>query len=722
MSRVIDAVIRIRDEFSKPLKNSINLLTSASKAGDKARKSVVKTGEQIQKVGASLTKSITAPTIAVGVAAIKTAADFESGMSQVQATMGITKDAVSTLNGQSVNTMSALSDLAKEMGAKTKYSATEAAAAINNMAMAGYDVQKIYDRLPTVLSLASAGNIDLDYATQLVANGMAVMGDKCSSAREMADKLAVTASNAYGSVSDFGEGLLVAGGQAANCGLSLTDTYTALGILGDNGIAASEGGTALRNALKNIYTPTDKAAKALQSLGIATADAKGNLVPVQEVLKNLQDKLGGLSEAGRTDMMSQIFDTRTIAAANALIQNSGDRWDELSAKINNAGSLYDGQGAAAGMAAAQLDNLSGMVTILKSGLEGVSITLGEILTPYVKEGVQWIQSMVDKFAALSPETQSQIVKFALMAAAAGPLITVFGKAVSGSAKLFGAFSKVSAAGGLAKTAFLAFASPAGVVVAALTLVAAVIAAIVTHLDEFKATWERMKTYIGPQVENLKEAFAGLVAFLQPVLSFIAEGFAGGVLGALEGLFGGAKFFIQSLADIINGLVNVLEGVITFITGVFTGDWSKAWEGIKQTFSGVIDFIIGALEGLLGVITTVAGAVTGAVSGIAKFVSGKGNKETSIPGNASGTSYWRGGITRINESGGEIIDLPQGTRIIPHDASRNMQTGSSITIAKLADTIVVREEADIDRIGDALVRKIERTSGNMGGYSFSGNMA
>ena len=112
--------------------------------------------------------------------------------------MGITKDAVSSLNGQSVNTMDALGILAKQMGASTKYSATEAAAAINNMAMAGYDVQTIYDRLPTVLSLASAGGMDLDYATQLVANGMAVMGDKCQSAQEMADKLAVTASSAYG--------------------------------------------------------------------------------------------------------------------------------------------------------------------------------------------------------------------------------------------------------------------------------------------------------------------------------------------------------------------------------------------------------------------------------------------------------------------------------------------------------------------------------------------
>lgn len=265
MSRVIDAVLRLRDEFTQPLSKSIDLMTSASKAGDKTRKAIEKFGNGIAKTGAQLTTAITLPVVAAGTACIKTAADFESGMAQVQATMGITKDATAELNGETVNTMDALSKFARKLGKDTVFSASEAAAAMNNMAMAGYDTQQIYDTLPTVLSLAAAGSLDLDYATQLVANGMAVMGDKCESAQQMADMMAVTASNAYGSVADFGEGLLVAGGQAAVCGQNLEDTYTALGILGDNGIIGSEGGTALRNALKNLYQPTDKAAKTLDA-------------------------------------------------------------------------------------------------------------------------------------------------------------------------------------------------------------------------------------------------------------------------------------------------------------------------------------------------------------------------------------------------------------------------------------------------------------------------
>ena len=170
-------------------------------------------GAAISKTGGTLTKTVTLPLLGVGGAAVKTASNFESSMSQVQATLGATSDSVSELDGATVNTMDSLSDLAKELGASTKFSATEAAAAINNMAMAGYSVQEIYDSLPQVLSLASAGALDLDYATQLVANGLNVMGMGTENATELADKLAVTSTKAYGSVSDFGEGLLKAGGQ-----------------------------------------------------------------------------------------------------------------------------------------------------------------------------------------------------------------------------------------------------------------------------------------------------------------------------------------------------------------------------------------------------------------------------------------------------------------------------------------------------------------------------
>lgn len=726
MSRVIDAVLRLRDEFTKPLSNSIDLMTSASKAGERTRKSIEKFGSGIASTGKALTAAVTVPIVGAGAASIKLASDFESGMAQVQATMGKTKDSTDVLNGEVVNTMDALEKLARDMGSKTKYSATEAAAAINNMAMAGYDVQKTYDTLPTVLSLAAAGGLDLDYATQLVANGMAVMGDKCESAQQMADMLAVTASSAYGSVSDFGEGLLVAGGQAAVCGQNLEDTYTALGILGDNGIIGSEGGTALRNTLKNLYQPTDKAAGVLEELGVATSDAQGRLLPMQEVLQTLNTALDSMTEADKSTTMAQIFDTRTIAAASALLGNAGDRWDELNKKISSAGNLYDGQGAAAGMADVQLNTLSGQMTILKSALEELGISFGKLLLPYMKQVVDWVQGLTDKLNAMDDSTKESVVKFAAMAAAAGPLITGFGKMIMFGSKLLGVFSKVrgaiqrvSAAGGVAKGVIAALSGPIGIVVAVCAAVAAAIAIVVTHIDEFKEAAARVHEKVAPSLEKLGDAFNRVKELVCPALKEISDFVARFFLGAFEGAAEGISIAIDGITAAINSVCDVIEGVVDFVNAIAKGDWSAAWEAVKNVVTGVFDYIGGRIQAVSGVVDAFFSGIT---AGAANAITGDAGAAKPLPANAAGTSSWQGGWTRVNEKGGEIMNLPSGTQIIPHDASRNTPIAGGISIAKLADSIIVREDADIDKIGDAIVRKIRQANANRGGWSYSGNMA
>ena len=320
---------------------------------------------------------------------------------------------------------------------------------------------------------------------------------------------------------------------------------------------------------------------------------------------------------------------------------------------------------------------------------------------------------------MSPETQKQVVKFALMAAAAGPVITVFGKMVSGSAKFLGVVSKIGKVGGVVKAAFMAISAPAGLVIVALLAIVAVIAVVVTHIDEIKAAWSKLG--MGEAIEGLKEACSGFMTALEPILKFIVDVFVAGVVGAFKGMGPGIEMAIQTITLSIDGVKKVLEGITTFLTGVFTLDWNTAWDGIGQIVVGVIETITGLFTGFIDLVATVGGAVAGAFSGVKDLIGGK-IKEKKLPGNAAGDSYWRGGITRVNENGGEILDLPTGTRIIPHDASMNTPTGGSVTIAKIADTLIVREEADIDRIGEAVVRKIQSAKGRRGGYSFSGNMA
>ena len=267
-----------------------------------------KIGGTITKVGEAIMPASMA-TVGLGTAAVKTAANFDTSMSQVQATMGLTKDSTSKLNGETVNTMDALSKLARTMGKDTKFSASEAADAINILAMAGMDTDDIYSALPATLNLAAAGNIGIAQAADYATGIMSGFGMKTQDASKVADVLAVTASSAKGSVSDFGAGLAQAAGQASITGQSFEDTATALGILGNHNISAAEGGNMLQRVLKNLYQPTSTAKDALDALGVSAYDSEGKARPLQDVLTDLRGKLGELSEEDYNSVMGQIFDT-----------------------------------------------------------------------------------------------------------------------------------------------------------------------------------------------------------------------------------------------------------------------------------------------------------------------------------------------------------------------------------------------------------------------------
>lgn len=528
-------------------------------------------GKSLTGLGTGLTTTVTTPLVGLGASAVKTAANFESAMSQVQATLGITKDAQSELNGETVNTMESLEALAKELGASTKFSASEAAEAINNMAMAGYKVQEVYDTLPGVLNLASAGALDLDYATQLVANGLNVMGLGTESATELADKLAVTASNAYGSVSDFGEGLLVAGAQASLANVSLTDTMTALGILGDNGISASEGGTYLRNTLKNLYTPTTDAAKALNELGVRTQTADGRIIDFQDVLQDLGGALDNLTEGDRIEYMSRIFDTRTISAANALIANSGERWNELAGAIDNAG------GAAEQMAETQLDNLEGKLTIFKSAMEGLMISFGELLLPVVTDIVEGITGIVDWLNSLDEGSKKIILTVGAVIAALGPLLIIVGKVITAvtsiSTAIAGAGGLTSALGAVAT----AVTGPLGIAIAAVAA--------------FAAAWVTNFGGIRDKTMEIMSAISTIISSIMGVIRAIWDNDLFGIRTVVEDVFGTIQQFISDALDVIVDIFNIFAAL-------FTGDWEGLWEALKALVS---DFISGILN-LVGNLT------------------------------------------------------------------------------------------------------------------------
>lgn len=314
----------------------------------------------------------------LGAAAVKVGSSFESSMSQVAATMGITAEEIQ--NGS--ESFELLKKAAKDAGATTQFSASQSAEALNYLALAGYDAEKAAATLPTVLNLAAAGGMELGAASDMVTDAMSALGDKAGTAESFVDKLAKTSQKSNTSVSQLGSAILTVGGTAKVLVGGVDEMNTVLGILADNGVKGAEGGTALRNMILSLTAPTDTAAEAIEGLGLKVLDAEGNMRPMNDIFNDLNDILSTMTQGEQTEVLNKIFNKTDLKSVNALLANSGERFDELSGYIANC------DGAAANMAETMNDNLKGDITRLGSSLEGLGVEIYETLNVGLRDATQ----------------------------------------------------------------------------------------------------------------------------------------------------------------------------------------------------------------------------------------------------------------------------------------------------------------------------------------------
>ena len=315
---------------------------------------------------------------------VQTGMNFDKSMSQVAATMGKTVDEIDDLR-----------EFAKKMGSETAFSASQAADALNYMALAGYDAETSMNMLPNVLNLAASGGMELARASDMITDTQSALGLSLDETAKLVDKMAKGASKTNTSVSQLGDAMLTVGGTAKMLAGGTTELSTALGLLADNGTKGAEGGTALRNIILSLSAPTDKAAAALEDLGVKAFDEKGNMRDLQSIFADFNSALSTMTEGEKTQVLNSIFNKVDLKSVNALLATSTERWNEVSAAIDNA------DGAAAQMAETQLDNLAGDVTIFRSALEGIQIALSDKLTPtlrkFVKFGTDGLSKLTKAF-------------------------------------------------------------------------------------------------------------------------------------------------------------------------------------------------------------------------------------------------------------------------------------------------------------------------------------
>lgn len=568
-------------------------LQSAQSQANTASKNIATTignnlqsaGKSMTSAGSTLTKTVTTPVLGLGTAAVKVTSDFESAMSKVSAISGATGGDLDALNKK-----------AQEMGAKTKFSATESAEAFTYMAMAGWKTEDMLSGIDGIMSLAAADGLDLATTSDIVTDALTAFGLSASDSGHFADVLAKASSNANTNVSMLGESFKYAAPVAGALGYSAEDTAIALGLMANAGIKGSQGGTALRGSLTRLIKPTDEAAVLMEQYGLSMTNADGSMKSLGEVMNMLRDKLGGLTEAEQAQVAAQIFGQEAMSGMLAIINAS----DSDYAKLTDA--IYDADGAAQQMADTMLDNLSGQLTLLKSALEGLAIQFGEILMPYIKQFVTWLQNLTQKLQELTPEQKEQIVKWAAIAAAIGPVLMVLGKLTSSVGSIITTFGKIPGAIAKAKSAFTAVSAAIGGISAPVVAVVAVIGVLIAAFANLWKTNEEFRnkmTAIWDGIKSKFESFAqGIVDRLNAlgfdfenfgeVVKAIWDGFCSLLAPIFEGVFNQVSVILGSVLDALTGIFDV------FI-GIFTGNWDQAWQGVKEIFGAVWDLIKGTFE-------------------------------------------------------------------------------------------------------------------------------
>ena len=574
---------------------------------------IVAAGDKFEKAGDSITnagKQISVASAAVtglGVAAVKTAADFDSAMANVAAISGATGD-----------DLQALRDKAREMGEKTKFSASEAADAMSYMAMAGWKTGDMLSGIEGIMNLAAASGEDLATTSDIVTDALTAFGLTAEDSAHFADILAAASSNANTNVSMMGETFKYCAPVAGALGYSAEDVAEAIGLMGNAGIKSTQAGTALRTMMTKLQGELKLSGEALGEVTIQTANADGSMRELSDILADCRTAFSKMSESEAAAAAETLVGKNAMSGFLALMNSAPGDIDKLRNAIENC------DGSAEDMAAIMQDNLNGQLTILKSQLEELAISFGEMLMPVIRKVVTAVQGFVDKLNNMDEAQRKTIITIGLVIAALGPFLVILGTVISTVGKSMKAYA--SAAKGIKKL-MVAVKSGTGIFgklgtalggisapVLAIVAVIAVLVAAFTHLwktnDGFReniiATWTQIKETVSNFCQGIVDRLNSLgfeFSSITEVLKAVWDGFCNLLGPVFEGAF---RFISDTLSTVLDVILNTVD----FFIAVFSGDWEGAWEAVKNIFSsiwnGLVSWFTNILETIKGVLDVALG--------------------------------------------------------------------------------------------------------------------
>lgn len=722
MAKVINTVLSLKDDFSSTIskvqKNADRAAGRISKAMAKAETPTQKLSLGFKAVGKEVTqmgKAFMPMSLAVGgalAACVKSAADFEQAMAN-------TWSIAQAGNAGSEEAFNKLSEAAKAAGRQGFYSATEAADALGYMALAGWDAEKSAKALPDVLNLAAAASMDLASASDMVTDYMSAFSKTSMTTTEFTDMLAYAQNNANTTVDALGEAFK---NSAAKMNLAGQDAKTVTAILSamaNQGTKGSEAGTKLSAVMRDMTSKMQDGKIAIGDTAIEVANADGSFRQLTDVLVDVEEATAGMSEVERDAALRAVFTADSIDAVGEVLTDGARKTRDFAA------ALGDAAGYAEDSAKTKYSTLSGSVTMLKNKFNELSVEIGDRHIPYMTALAEAVDRISEKVSGMSDKQKDTLASVALIVAAAGPILVITGTVISAIGTIIGAVSSVVGA----------ISSAVGFITPIVAGLGGVFAAVGTAIAGFFASIAAALSVPVVVVVGIMAAIAGLIAFLiikrDTVVALLQQGWADikrdvaligseitAAISAVVKVFSKAWSDVKRDVGIITAAIrtaftsalNAVKTAVAAVGAAFTAAGNvikNAINGAKNAVSSAVDAIKNKFDSLKTKASSVADSVRTKLSGITDKLG------AAIGFNATGTSYWTGGPTMVNEHGGEIINLPSGTQIIPHDLSKQKlkDSGPRVVVNLTVQGNMIGNREYADELGGIIAGRLVAALGN-----------